>query len=471
LRRPALVLVCLLALLALPRAAAAANHMLVGFQDDPSFRWRDDRHEQLDEAAAAHADILRTTVYWSRVAPTRPASPSSPFDPAYRFDDLDEMIREAGLRDMDVMLTIWGTPGWANGGRGQNYAPTRMSDLQAFARALASRYSGRYAGYPLVRYFTVWNESNLGQFLSPQYDSSGRPVGARIYAQLYRAAYAGIKAGNSRALVGVGETSARGRDHVLGVSGTQETESPGKFAQLLAQQRPALKFDAWSHHPYPTTLRSLPTERVRWPNVSVALLPQFEQSLAQWFHRRTIPIWVTEYGYQTRPEEPRGVSYAQQASYLRTVLTTLRRLPYVSMFVWFVLRDDPTAAWKSGLIERDGAHKPAYAAFAALARVLDGRNVDAAVKGGTRNPRVQLETTSLLAKDGAGANVSVTYGVKRGSSSVATGAAAIPLAADGTVSFTLRGVTVAKGGTYVATVSLEDINGNVLRRTVTLTGT
>ena len=66
-----------------------------------------------------------------------------------------------------------------------------MSDMLNFAKALASRYSGRYNGYPFVRYYTVWNESNLGQFLSPQYDSKGKPVAPAIYAKLFRAAYSG----------------------------------------------------------------------------------------------------------------------------------------------------------------------------------------------------------------------------------------------------------------------------------------
>jgi hypothetical protein len=150
--------------------------------------------------------------------------------------------------------------------------------MRNFTRALASRYSGRYSGYPFVRYYTIWNESNLGQFLSPQYNSKGKPVAPHIYAGIYRAAYTGIKAGNSLALVGIGETSARGRDKYLGRPGTQETESPGAFARLLSLERPVLRFDAWSHHPYSTTPSSPPTQRVRWPNVNLSQLPRFEKS-------------------------------------------------------------------------------------------------------------------------------------------------------------------------------------------------
>ena len=58
---------------------------------------------------------------WRRGAPRMPANP---FDRAYRFADLDEFVRNAATRGIAVMLTIWGTPGWANRGKGQQVAPT-----------------------------------------------------------------------------------------------------------------------------------------------------------------------------------------------------------------------------------------------------------------------------------------------------------------------------------------------------------
>src|SRR3954453_6403432 len=263
-----LTFACALGAALVPLSASAEPRMLVGFQDDPSLRWRDDRQDVFDMAEKANAGIVRTTVYWSRIAEKRPGNAANPFDPTYHFDDLDEFVRNAGLHGMEVMLTIWGTPSWANGGKGQNYAPTRFADMQNFARAVASRYSGRYPGFPFVRYYSVWNESNLGQFLSPQYDARGKPAAPAIYAKMFRAAYAGIKAGNSHALVGAGETSARGRDRFLGKQGTQETESPGKFAELVSKQKPLIKFDAWTHHPYPVSINGKPLSNVRWPNVT-----------------------------------------------------------------------------------------------------------------------------------------------------------------------------------------------------------
>src|SRR4029077_18078648 len=147
--RTRLLLGCLLVLAAVaPASAVASQRMPVGFQDDPSFRWRDDRLPNLNNAATTGASIIRTTAYWSQIAPTRPTNATNPFDSGYHFEDLDELLRNAGFRGMTVLITIWGTPGWANGDQGQNHAPARMADLQDFSRALAARYSGRYPGYP-----------------------------------------------------------------------------------------------------------------------------------------------------------------------------------------------------------------------------------------------------------------------------------------------------------------------------------
>jgi Cellulase (glycosyl hydrolase family 5) len=368
---------CALAALIFPLMASAEARMMIGFQDDPSLRWRDDRLAAFDLAQKANAGIVRTTVYWSRIAEERPANPTNPFDPGYRFDDLDEFVRNAGLHGMEVMLTIWGTPSWANGGKGQNYAPTDATDMENFARALASRYSGRYNGYPFVRYYTVWNESNLGQFLSPQYDSKGKPVAPKIYAKIYRAAYAGIKAGSRRALIGIGETSARGRDRFLGRQGTQETESPGNFAKLLAAEKPLLKFDAWSHHPYPTSPSQPPTQNVRWPNVTLTQLPRFEDTLKTLFNRKQVPIWITEYGYETSPpDRVFGVAWKKQAAYLRQAYGIARRNPRIEMLLWFLARDEARMrGWQSGFVSAGGRRKPSFYEFQTLAAAARKRQV------------------------------------------------------------------------------------------------
>src|SRR5206468_6646331 len=125
--------------------------------------------------------------------------------PAYRLDDVDEAVRSAQAADMEVMLTITGTPSWANAGKAPNIMPQRLADLTAFARAIASRYSGRYPGFPFVRFWSVWNEPNLTQFLAPQFNPVGKSAAPETDAKPYAAAYAGLKVGNPIAQAAMGE--------------------------------------------------------------------------------------------------------------------------------------------------------------------------------------------------------------------------------------------------------------------------
>src|SRR5215208_114612 len=235
--RRALVFALIVACFA-PAQASAASRMWAGFQDDQSFRWVDDRATLLDDAQAANATVIRATVYWSKVAPRRPASAADPFDPAYRFTNLDDTVRAAQQRGIEVMLTVWGTPRWA--GPGQNKVPRRLSDFQNFTRALAARYSGRYPGYPFVRFFSIWNEPNRGLFLSPQFSSRGKPLAPALYAKLVRAGYAGVKGGNRDALVAMGETASNGRDRPV----TRKDARVQMFIWFILADRPGVPWQS-----------------------------------------------------------------------------------------------------------------------------------------------------------------------------------------------------------------------------------
>ena len=112
-----------------------------------------------------------------------------------------------------------------------------------------------------MRFYSIWNESNLQLFLAPQFDAKGKSVAPRNYAKLAAAAYSGIKAGNPRAKIAVGSTSSAGRDKPL--AGKSATHSPGRFAQLVAAANPRLKFDAWAQHPYPVPANQKPTQKVQ----------------------------------------------------------------------------------------------------------------------------------------------------------------------------------------------------------------
>ena len=168
-------LTCALSAIAAP-AAMAAERMWVGFHDDPSFRWAANRATRIESTAQNGSTIIRLLVGWNTTATKRPASPTDPFDPAYNFGDIDEAVRTAQANDLEVMLTISGTPRWANGGKKANVMPRRLADFRAFAQAIGARYSGRFDDLPFVSFFSIWNEPNLNVFLTPQFDKKGRSV-------------------------------------------------------------------------------------------------------------------------------------------------------------------------------------------------------------------------------------------------------------------------------------------------------
>ena len=433
--------------------------MFVGLQDDLALRYSHDRDRWLDVAAQSHAGVIRAWIEWGKIAPTRPASPRDPFDPAYVMTDTDDLVRAAQMRGMEVLFTIWGTPSWANDGAGPAHAPTDAQDLEDFAYAIASRYSGRYVGYPFVRFYTVWNEPNLPAFLSPQYDLGGNSVAPATYARLYRAGYAGIKAASPLARVALGDTSPWG-----GVNAG--SHSPGAFAHALSQLAPDLRFDAWAHHPYATAPDLPPSQRVRWPNVTLTQLSRFETALARWWHRPSVPIWITEYDYRTRPQAASGVSYADQARYLEDALGMATADPNVSMFVWYVLRDDPEGPWPSGLVAQNGRRKPAFRVFARAARTLDARAPIVAAVANVR-PWVHVSARHLAWYDGSGGLVGVRYRITdaRGRL-VARHRVAARIGLDEWLRFRLR--FRPKPGRYTVRLDGADIHGNRLAATLAL---
>ena len=365
-------------------------------------------------------------------------------------------------------MTIWGTPKWANGGKGPAYLPTKMADFQNFARALATRYNGRRAGYPFVRFYGIWNESNLGNFLAPQFNSAGKIVSPAAYAKLAAAGYAGIKLGSPRALVAIGETSSNGKDKPK--QGSTDSTTPGTFAKLVAQANKKLKFDAWAQHPYPVPVNQGPAQKVRYPNVAFSTLKQFETDLDKWFGRKNIPIWITEYGNETKPGEPKGVTEAQQAAYVPQAIALAKKDPRIPMFVWFVFRDSSGSPWQSGVYRTSGAAKPAAARWAAAAKTTDRLNGKVTVKGGTANPLVNVNYRDMCANNVPGATVGVTWRAGRTGQGSVSGQTTTTLGIDCTITIRLTGLVVAKGQTYGAEIDANTASTPPKRRTITLVG-
>ena len=278
---------------------------------------------------------------------------------------------------------------------------------------------------------------------------------------MFRSCAAGIKKASAQALVAIGETSPRGSDRPRGV--VQASHSPGRFAQLLAQARPQLRFDAWAHHPYPQGYRGSPTASFSWPNVGVGNLPRFESRLTALFHRR-VPLWLTEFAYQTAPEQPSGVTYAQQAAYLGRAFDASVNVPSVGMFVWYIFRDTVGQRWQSGVLRRNSQPNPSYFTFRSKAAQHDVANPTIVVPP-RPDPRVPLSVVDFKADQVPGdPPIGMTYRVfdTRGNLAVIGQARAIvPL--QGTIDVVLR-FRPQPARTYVALIDLNDIHGHTSQR-------
>ena len=126
-------------------------------------------------------------------------------------------------------------------------------------------------------------------------------------------------------------------------------------------------FDAYAHHPYygkPTeTPATKPRPTVKSTAVTLGNIGDLIKEVTRLYGRK--PIWITEYGYQTRPQDRTfGVTYANQARYLTQAFAMARKHPRIDMMLWFLMRDDPRpSGWQSGFFTSSGARKPSFTAF------------------------------------------------------------------------------------------------------------
>ncbi len=397
---PALALTAALAGL-VPAAAHPARHMLVGLFDESETLGYTDR--SMPTLKTLRVQIIRSTLYWggkAGVAGTRrPAHPTDPADRAYNWAPYDNMVREAAKNNIKVLFSIWGTPSWANKGKGLAHAPTQARDLRNFAYAAAKRYGGTYVpvvpaatgtttttttpstdtALPAVRNWLAWNEPNNPIFLNPQYKRVGTGKKARWvaqspidYARICNAVYSGVHATLIRAeKVACGGTGPRGNNNP---KATRPSIGPIPFLKG-AKKAHLATFDAWAQHPYYGSPSEKPsyvpkTNRGKLgkiaPPVELGNINDLIKLVTQLYGSKR--IWITEYGYQTNPPDRAfGVSWAKQALYLKQAYAIARKNPRIDMMLWFLLRDQKElGGWQSGLMTFAGVKKPSFNAFRTL---------------------------------------------------------------------------------------------------------
>jgi hypothetical protein len=332
---------------------------------------------------------LRVELYWSYVAPSSGSKKRPKFEAtkpaAYNWTLYDWVLNKARELKWPVLLTVTSpVPKWASANHSSLGSPN-AKDFEEFMTAVGSHYGSE------VSLFAIWNEPNDVAFLQPQFNASGQPVSPRIYRGLFQAGYAGLQAaGIAHPKVLMGETAPVGFDSL---SRSEVRQGGLHDVAPLAFLRGALCLNShykkaggcgsvsaygYSTHAYTQKQGPLwvPPER---DDVTIGTLYRLENALNLAAHagaiRAGIPIYLTEFGVQSKPNRYEGVSPTKQAEYDALAEYIAWKNPRVAAFSQYLLHDDPTGGppgsgvhggtvgFQTGLEYVNASPKPLYAAW------------------------------------------------------------------------------------------------------------
>jgi len=388
----------------------------------PQDGWR--RYDLIDRLATERG----MAVNWNLDAPApawAEANTSDDFVRGHYYPNPQEYaqwVQAVGLRysgsyvpPPDTSGSSGGSGGSGSGGGGSGGVPILPPVIGTAAQASVAaddpvvRAADTGGALPRVSFWSLWNEPNQVHFLAPQWGSAGSEVivpAAAIYRTLVDGGFAGLAAsGHAADTILIGETAPQGASS----PGAANSVKPLRFIRALycvgptlrplsgdvahalgcptanqarefPAQHPALfRATGWGHHPYslvtPPWLRSPDRD-----DVGFADLGRLTTSLRTIFSRYGVrrpglPIYITEFGYQSRPPDPFGFPPAVQAAYLNQSEFAAYGNRQIRSYSQFLLVDDAplsqyprnsTLYWstfQTGIEGLNGALKPSYYAF------------------------------------------------------------------------------------------------------------
>src|SRR5215211_1336393 len=381
-------------------AAAASSGQLLVVQDDARMLGQPDA--TASEFRSLGADVVKIQLYWADVAPggrTKPAGFDGSDPASYHWGSYPgavNAIRAAGMRPY---LSLGGrAPRWATRGGGRpGTSRPNAKEFRLFAQAAGRQFSN-------VHIWSMWNEPNLYSWLSPQ-RKNGVPQSPSIYRALYLGGHAGlVDSGHGGDSVLLGELMPRGGTSARKIRplaflrelvclDSHYRQYRGRAARRRGCHRVRrIPTSGLAYHPY--TLPSGPRGGERTDDAAIGQLDRVVRTLDALGRRvklpRRLPLWITEFGYQTQPPDPIfGVSLKRAAGFMDVsewIAFGNRRVKSYSQYTLF--DDAPLSGgrlfqrwstWQSGLRFHDGRAKPhVYGAFRLpfLVRSLGGDAVD-----------------------------------------------------------------------------------------------
>ncbi|HMD56240.1 MAG TPA: hypothetical protein VKG82_02080 [Solirubrobacteraceae bacterium] len=386
---------CALVGACLAAAPALASHSEVTyFEGSTDLLQASSRPHAIAQLRHEGVHALRIELYWADVAPGAALATRPNFDatnPAnYAWGEYDALIAEAQRLHWQVLLTVTSpVPRWATSNHKAPYV-TRPDDkdFQEFMTAVGRHYASE------VSVFSIWNEPNHPLYLQPQWNANGTPASPRIYRGLYQAGYAGLQAaGIANPTVLFGETAPTGYDSVKRLLRSEHSKAllhdvaPLEFLRealcLNARYKKAsscgpLSISGYAHHAYtlPAGPYYVPPER---DDITIGSLSRLSSALDRAASAHAIPahvpIYLTEFGVQSKPNKQLGVPVAQQAEFDAIAEHIAYNNSRVAAFSQYLLKDDPlggapgssvhggTVGFQTGLEFVSGAAKPLYAGW------------------------------------------------------------------------------------------------------------
>ena len=299
---------------------------LYRFGNDPQSLETMDRMARM--AANAGVKWSREEFSWARIE-TRKGQ--------YDWSFYDNLVKTANRHGISVygLLAYWSR--WT-----EPYTPQGIDDYCRFAAAAAERYRG------VIRHWEVYNEPNIFFWQGPR----------DMYAELLKKAYTAIKKANPEA-------------EVLGCSTAGiDTKFIKRTIKLGAP------FDSLTIHPYRRNLDDR------------AFVQELQKAseIAKNADGTVRPVWITEMGWGTHTHHngaQAGFSVTtqrEQACLIARTYVDAIASGVVANTCWYDFRNDGYDPFNfehnMGIVTRDFRPKPAYRAYATVARLLQGKSID-----------------------------------------------------------------------------------------------
>jgi hypothetical protein len=307
--------------------------------------------------------LYQYPLFWHLAAPSQPANPQDPNDPAYDWpEELDTAIAEGSKCGIRVAIMLIGAPQWANGGGPFNDPPLDDASYATFAAAASRRYTS-------VHHWMVWGEPNRPANWSLTVPTSGLRVkknlrsAPRRYATLLDAAYGSLKAVNPANLV------------IGGMTYTAGSFAFPPLAWLRYMKLPSGKpprFDMYGHNPFTTRKPNLKRGQIKKAYADFSDLDTLFDELDrhQRQGKRRPKVFISEFSIPTDFSTVFlrfHVSKKTQARWLRAALKITRKTKRIYTLGWYTLYDLaaglPGGPINWGLLTADGIRKPAWYTF------------------------------------------------------------------------------------------------------------